>query len=100
MTEYRCHWWPTGAPAVLTPSVDVDAVSLRHGAALALRQLLQLGCDISAPHAHVDVTGPGGTSHTVLVEEVLDWLGSPEQASFVDREGLEALVRTRYEGMG
>jgi hypothetical protein len=85
---------------VLTPSVSVDAVSLRHGAALALRQLLAQGCDISAPHAHVDVTGPDGASHMVLVEEVLDWLGSPEQASFVDREGLDILLRTPYEGMG
>jgi hypothetical protein len=93
MTEYRCHWWPAGAQAVLTPSVSVDAVSTRHGAALALRQLVQLGCDITAPHAHVDLKEPDGIKHTVLVEELIDWLRAPEQAVFVAREGLAELLR-------
>jgi hypothetical protein len=94
-TEYRCHWWPTGAQPVLTPSVTVDARSTREGAALALRQLLQLGCELNAPHAHLDLIGLDGARHTVLVEELIDWLRAPEQATFVAREGLDELLRGR-----
>ena len=78
---------------MLTPSVSVDAESTRHGAALALRQLVELGCDIAAPHAHLDLEGAGGATHTVMVEEVIQWLSAPDQAPFVEREGLEVLLR-------
>jgi hypothetical protein len=50
------------------------------------------GCDISAPGAHVDITDPAGVKHTVLVEEVLDWLEAPEQTTFVQRERLATLL--------
>ena len=93
MTDYRCHWWPAGAQPVLTPGVSVDAASTRHGAALALRQLVELGCDLTAPHAHVDLKEPDGSTHTILVEELIDWLGDPAQADFVEREGLDVLLR-------
>jgi hypothetical protein len=35
-----------------------------------------------------------GVKHTVLVEEVLDWLSEPTQAAFVRRERLEPLLET------
>lgn len=97
MTEYRCHWWPAGAAPVLTPNVRVDAESARHGAAVALRQFLPLGCDITAPHAHVDATEADGSTHMILVEEVLDWLAQPAQAPFVERERLEDVLRAAVE---
>jgi hypothetical protein len=62
-----------------------------------LRQLLERGCDLGAPHVHVDVTTPDGLSHAFLVEEVIEWLNRPEQASFVEREGLEALLQAAAE---
>jgi hypothetical protein len=93
MTEYQYHWWPSGAArAALTPSVRLQADSHLHGAALALRHFKQLGCDISAPLAHVDVSEPDGVKQTLLVEEVLDWLNDPKQADFLRREGLAALL--------
>jgi hypothetical protein len=93
MTEYRCHWWPDGAQPLLTPGVSVDAESTHHGAALALRQLVELGCDLTAPHAHLDLKASDGTTHTILVEEVVEWLSAPGQAAFVEREGLDVLLR-------
>ena len=82
---------------MLTPSVSLDAESMRHGAAVALRQLVELGCDVTAPHAHVDVKVADGATHTVLVEEVLEWLRAPGQAAFVEREGLDVLLRAGAE---
>ena len=92
MIEYQYHWWPAGTKrASLTPSVSVRADSHLHGAALALRHFKQLGCDIMAPLAHVDITESDGGKQTLLVEEVLDWLNGPDQNDFIDREGLAAL---------
>ena len=91
MSEYRLHRWPSGTQHTVTPSVKLEAESQLHGAALALRHFMQLGCDITAPLAHVDVTEPDGGSHSLLVEEVLDWLNDPKQKDFVDREGLTVL---------
>jgi hypothetical protein len=65
-----------------------------HGAALALRHFIEMGCDISVPLAHLDLTESNGAKHMVLVEEVLDWLSDPKQTDFVQREGLAALLRT------
>lgn len=93
MTEYRFHWWPAGTEAKLTPSVTIEAESPFHGAALALRYFMQHGCDITAPLAHVDLTGPVGVKHTLLVEEVLDWLNDPKQTAFVRNEHLADLLR-------
>jgi hypothetical protein len=95
MSEYRFHWWPSGTGAKLTPSVTLEAPSTRHGAALALQHFVELGCDISAAGAHVDVTDPDGVKHTVLVEEVLDWLKDHEQAAFVQRQNLACLLQER-----
>ena len=93
MTEYQYHWWPSGsARAALTPSVRLQADSHLHGAALALRHFKELGCDISAPLAHVDISEPNGVKQTLLVEEVLDWLSDSKQADFLSREGLAALL--------
>src|SRR5262245_25118101 len=94
MTEYKCHWWSAEAEPALTPVVTLAAETRIQGAALALPRLMELGCDIGAPHAHVDMTDPNGETHMVLVEEVLDWLDDPRQEQFVRREGLEALRRT------
>jgi hypothetical protein len=94
MTEYTFHWWPAGTQQAPTPSVTLQAASHRHGAALALRHFVQLGCDIAAPLAHVDVTEAGGVKQTLLVEEVLDWLNDPEQADFIHREGLAAVLHS------
>ena len=95
MTEYQFHWWPSKTEHIPIPSVQLEAESRLHGAALALQQFARLGCDITAPLAHVDVTEPDGAKHTVLVEEVVDWLQDEHQAAFVDREGLGALVANR-----
>jgi hypothetical protein len=92
MTEYQYHWWPSGARgAALTPSVKLQADSHLHGAALALRHFKQLGCDIAAPLAHVDMSEPDGARQTLLVEEVLDWLNDPRQTEFMHRENLASL---------
>jgi hypothetical protein len=91
MTEYRFHWRPSGATRIATPAITLQAESHLHGAALALRQFVELGCDITAPLAHVDMTDSDGARQTLLVEEVLDWLNQPKQVEFIDREGLAGL---------
>jgi hypothetical protein len=93
MTDYRFHWWPTKASSNLTPSIALEAQSPRHGAALALQRFVDLGCDITAAGAHVDVTESDGVTHTVLVEEVLDWLKQDQQAAFVQRHRLASLLQ-------
>jgi hypothetical protein len=95
MTEYQFHRWPSGTKPALTPSVTLQAESHLQGAALALRHFMQLGCDITAPLAHVDVTEPGGVKQMLLVEEVLKWLNDPKQADFIEREGLAGLLTNR-----
>lgn len=92
MTEYRFHWWPSVIKPAPIPSVTLQAESHLHGAALALRQFKQLGCDITAPLAHVDMTEPDGIKQTLLVAEVLDWLNDPKQTEFIRREGLAGLL--------
>ena len=92
MTEYQFHWWPSGTQRTPARSVTLEAVSRLEGAALALRYFSQLGCDISAPLAHVDFTEADGGKHTLLVEEILDWLNDPKQIAFVQREDLAALL--------
>src|SRR5262245_3873006 len=92
MIEYHFHWLATESHQADTPAVRVEAESDRHGAALALRHFMQLGCDINAPLAHVDLTEPDGGKRTLLVEEVLEWLNDPEQAAFVGREDLARLL--------
>lgn len=89
MTDYRFHWWP---PPRTIPHVACAAQSAHHGAALALQRFMALGCDLGAPGAHVDFTDAGGNTHTLLVDEVLDWLKEPQQAGFVEREHLAPLV--------
>ena len=95
MSEYKFHSWQSGTKGKLTPSVALEAQSKLHGTALALRHFVELGYDISAPGAHVDITDADGLTHTVLVEEVLDWLKESEQAAFVQRERLAALSEER-----
>ena len=92
MIEYKFHGPPKGATRAPAPTVTFDAESHLHGAALALRHFTELGCDISAPLAHVDLTEADGARHTLLVDEVLDWLQNPNQAGFVARERLGDLL--------
>jgi len=92
MTEYLFHWWPSEATRTMTPSIKLQADSHLHGAALALRQFLDRGCDIRSPLAHVDITESNGVKQTLLVEEVVDWLNQPKQAEFIHREGLAVLL--------
>ena len=92
MTEYQFHWWVAGGSPTLTPGLRLQAESLRHGAALALRTFAQQGCDIAAPLAHLDLTDADGVRHTLLVDEVVEWLSEPGQAAFVEREGLAVLL--------
>ena len=92
MTKYRFHWLSSGAARAVTPTIEVDAESHFHGAALALRQFMALGCDITAPLAHVDITESSGATQTLLVEEVLDWLQQRQQGKFIHREGLSVLL--------
>jgi hypothetical protein len=61
MTEYQFQWWPSGTKPALTPSVRLQAESQLHGAALALRHFKQVGCDISAPLAHIPTTSLSST---------------------------------------
>jgi hypothetical protein len=101
MTEYLFHWWSSGATRTVTPSITLQAESHLHGAALALRQFMELGCDITAPLAHVDITESDGAKQTLVVEEVLDWLNEPKQVEFIHREGLAVLLhqlRTSFSG--
>ena len=91
MTEYQFHGLPSGTTRTLTPSVSLEAESHLHGAALALRHFRQLGCDVAAPLAHIDMTEADGVKQTLLVEEVLEWLHDPKHTDFIDREGLAVL---------
>jgi hypothetical protein len=93
MTEYRFHGLPAKkqrTPPI--PSVSLSAESHLHGAAVALKHFVELGCDITAPLAHIDLSEADGAKHTLLVEEVIDWLHDPKQAAFVAREGLAPLL--------
>jgi hypothetical protein len=92
MTEYQFHSWPAGAQRANSTSVSLTVESRLHGAALALRHFMELGCDLAAPLAHLDVTGPDGVRHVLLIEEVRDWLHDAKQTAFVDREGLARLL--------
>lgn len=92
MTEFRFHRWASPSEHAAAPSVRLEAASRLEGAALALRQFLQQGCDLAAPGAHIDLKEPDGGTHTLIVEEVLDWLGEPHQSAFVQREGLASLL--------
>ena len=92
MAVYRFHWWRSGPRQTPVPSVILETESRLQGAALALRHFSQLGCEIGAPLAHVDVTDADGVEHTLLVDEVLAWLNEPTQTAFVQREGLAALL--------
>jgi hypothetical protein len=92
MTEYRLHWWPSGTQQAPIPSVTLNAESPLQGAALALLHFSQLGCDITAPLAHLDVTDANGSQHTLLVDEIFEWLNDPKQMAFVQREGLAVLL--------
>jgi hypothetical protein len=76
----------------MSPSITLQADSHLHGAALALRQFVELGCDITAPLAHVDITESNGVKQTLLVEEVVDWLNEPKQVEFIHREGLAVML--------
>ena len=96
MTEYLFHWMPAGTERLLVPDVRLTADSRLHGAALALRHFKEVGCDLSTSLAHLDITEPDGASHTLLVEEVVDWLSHPKQAAFVRSEGLDGLVRIPF----
>jgi hypothetical protein len=92
MTEYQFHWWSPGAAGRVAPRIELQAESHLHGAALALRRFVELGCDITAPLAHVDITESNGIKQTLTVEEVLDWLNEPKQVEFIQREGLAVLL--------
>lgn len=93
MTEYRFHWLVRGGHPNLTPSVVLEAPTTLQGAALALLRFLDQGCDIGAPGAHIDATDADGAKHTILVEELFDWLKRPEQTTFVERAGLASLLQ-------
>jgi len=92
MTEYLFHWWPSETTRSISRSIKLQAESHLHGAALALRQFKELGCEITAPLAHVDIVESSGVKQTLLVEEVLDWLQEAQQGEFIRREGLSVLL--------
>jgi hypothetical protein len=93
MTEYRFHGRLSANPGAVTTSIGLEAASRFHGAAIALRTFMEGGCDIAAPLAHLDMTEANGDKHVLLVEEVLAWLKEPDQAGFVQHEGLTGLFR-------
>jgi hypothetical protein len=92
MTGYQLHWWPSGTQQPPIPMVTLDAESPLQGAALALLHFSQLGCDITALLTHVDVTEANGSKHTLMVDEIFEWLNDPKQMAFVQREGLAVLL--------
>ena len=92
MTEYQFHWWPSGERRSRSRIVTLEAESPLHGASLALRHFRQLGCDIAMPLAHVDTRDAAGVKHTLMVEEILEWLSEPQQQDFITRAGLSELV--------
>lgn len=92
MSEYLFHWWPAGTERAMVPGVRLTADSRLHGAALALRHFREVGCDLSTPLAHVDVKDPDGATHTLLIDEVRDWLMEPGQAGFVRCYCLDVLL--------
>ncbi len=81
MTEYRFHWWQADADAAASSksSVTLEAGSPIQGAALALRHFRELGCDLAAPLAHLDISEADGGKRTLLVEEILDRLDDPHR---------------------
>ena len=93
MTDYRFHWWHPRVQTDVAPSVALEAQTTLHGAALALLQFVAQGCDMGAAGAHIDVTDSDGAKHTILVDELFDWLKRPEQADFVERQGLATLLQ-------
>lgn len=92
MTEYVFHWWPSGETHASGDRVSLRAASGFQGAALALRHFARGGCDITAPFAHIDMTGPDGARQTIMVDEVLHWLQAPEQFDFIEHEELAELL--------
>jgi hypothetical protein len=77
------------------PSVCLEAESRLHGAALALREFIQHGCDLATPLAHLDVTAASGAHATLQVRKVLELVaqsgpsGLPSvvrDSGFIDRE--------------
>ena len=92
MIEYRFHWRPADGVRVTKPSVTLEAASHLHGAAIALRQFMEQGCDIAAPLAHLDIVDTNSAKQTLLVEEVLAWLHEPQQREFVAGAGLTRLL--------
>src|SRR5437762_14128370 len=65
MTKYQFHRWPSGSKRAPTPSVRLQAESHLHGGGLALRHFKELGCDITAPLVHVDMSEPDGAKQTL-----------------------------------
>jgi hypothetical protein len=92
MTEYRFHWRPADGARIAKPSVTLEAASHLHGAAIALRQFMEQGCDIAGPLAHLDIVDANNAKQTLLVEEVLAWLHEPQQREFVAGAGLTRLI--------
>src|SRR4029450_6575965 len=90
-TEFRLHLW-SRVPGDRPPAASFDAESNLEGAALALRQFMQSGYDITAPGPHRAVEAPGGPSRTMMISEVLEWLHRPDQAELVKKENLEQLL--------
>jgi hypothetical protein len=61
--------------------------------AVSLRHFLERGYDVFKEQAVVDVDHPEGFQFPAYAAEVLPWLNKPEQAAYVEREGLTALLR-------
>jgi hypothetical protein len=93
MAEYRLHWMTREKQSRVSEAVTLEADTARHGAALALRHFMQHGCEITTPLAHLDVTEPSGRRHTLLVDEVIEWLHDSQQAQFVENEHLGVLFQ-------
>jgi hypothetical protein len=91
MTEYQFHWLTAARESRRSQTVTLEAQTPRHGAALALLYFKEHGWDILTPLAHVDVTEQSGRKHTLLVDEVLEWLHDPRQTAFVQDEHLGGL---------
>jgi hypothetical protein len=87
IAEFRLHLW-SRVPGKRVPTATFDAKSSLHGAALALREFTQLGHDITAPGAHIDIEEINGPTHTIMMSEVLEWLRQPEQTEFVKEQNL------------
>jgi len=92
MSDIQVHLW-ANLPGGMIPTAKFETENEMEAAALALREFRSLGYDFSREGAHVDIELSDGTTRSTPVSDVLAWLAQPAQASFVEAENLNSLLR-------